>query len=157
MVEGRIAESRRLYDEATEIVGNAPDVTDARIWFISNHAVLALAEGDRTGAVGSCRRVLEAFAEQPHRPSEVLATVLDVLAVLAVEDGDLERAARLVGAAHTSRAAPKFAPFRSRPEFQRALTVTRAGLDDAAFERTQAVGAALDIDEVVALAEASLR
>ena len=85
-----------------------------------------------------------------------LATMLDVLAVVAASSDRHERAANLIGAADATRAQDNFAPFRVRPEFERAQSTARDALGDAGFESARAAGRALAYAEVLALADSML-
>jgi hypothetical protein len=88
-----------------------------------------------------------------------MATVLDVLATRAGDAGAWERVATLIGASDRLRRVTgmTFAPFRSRPEYQRAAGRAREELGDRAFIEALDAGGALPVDEVVALAQSLLQ
>jgi hypothetical protein len=106
------------------------------------------------GAAGTCRRLLAdalaAVCEGVEQPA--VAAVLDAVAVLAATD-DGERAARLLGAAHTIRGA--FDESSLDAPAAREAAGRRAGGD--AFEAAYQRGRELSRDDAVALAQAFLR
>lgn len=157
--EGDHTEAQRLYGEAAAL-GRPLELRYLRTgdsWLRAMLAMVASSEGDRTTAADLCREAIAALATNPAKPRQAYADVLDVVAVLATDIGELQRAARLIGAADgiRFRSGSEFAPFRDRGEYQRAVQAVRDRLGDA-FGSAVAAGAALSTAEIVELAEAAL-
>ena len=151
--DGDAGEARKLFEEARAAAQKSHDMWREEPWWFGVSAVVALAEGNHAEAAEHCTRLLSSEARRLGRPSKIMAAVLDVVAVLAVEIGDHRRAALLVGAAQGYRGDSRIVRFRSRPEYQQAFAelAERVG---AGFESLQAEGAAMPVDEIVDLAEA---
>ena len=89
---------------------------------------------------------------ETHEPWAITAS-LDALATLAVDQGEVQRAARLFGAAETSWNTHRltFSPF-GRDRHDCAVIAARSQLGEANFTAAWAAGQALLSDEVIALA-----
>ena len=152
-----LADARRLFEEAIVVARESHELPDDEPWAMGCLAVVASAEGDWAEAMALCGKVIGVFVTTGNRRHS-LATALDVLAVRASGAGELALAAKLIGASEEMRAGTDmhFAPFRMRPEFVRAERVSREGLGEPAYAEARAAGAALPVDDVVALAESAL-
>jgi predicted ATPase/DNA-binding SARP family transcriptional activator len=156
LVRDQVAEARRLFEEAAAVARRAHDLEGDNPWSPANLANVALAEGKRLEALEQCRTVLT-FCLRPDRlPTWALATVLDVLAVLASVEGRPEPAVMLIGAADGMRDGDPFVPFRTRGDFQRAMAAARDGLGHVGYDSALARGRALPFADVVALAKTML-
>ena len=79
--------------------------------------------------------------------------LFEALAALAADEGDLERAVRLLGASEALREARGFALFPFlQPEHDRVLSAARRGVDPDAFSAAWNEGRTLSIDQAVAFA-----
>jgi predicted ATPase/DNA-binding SARP family transcriptional activator len=152
-----VSQARRLFEEAAAAAQKEEPGVD-NPWTALWLAHAALADDDPGVAKDLSRKalaILSARSSRPQLPDELI----DVVTVLAVREGNLERAATLVGAADAvldRTTGPGFAPLRSIGPYQRARSAVHQGLGEAAFERAHAAGAALAPDEVLQLLEAAL-
>jgi predicted ATPase/DNA-binding CsgD family transcriptional regulator len=125
-------------------------------------AVLLLADAARDGgdvATAAARygEYLELMAESPHGATEELARGAGAVAVLAAERGQLERAARLLGAAERLRETVGLAlALPERAAYERALEQARDELRDEVFANALTDGRALSPDDALAEVEDTL-
>ena len=152
-----VPQSRRLFGEAAAAAEKEePEIEDP--WTTVSLAHAALADDDPEAAKELGRKALAILSTVTNRP-QTSAVLIDVATILAVRQGDLERAALLAGAAdaiHDRNTRSSFTPLRSVRTYQRARTAIQQGLGEAAFELAHATGAALVPDEVLRLVAATL-
>jgi tetratricopeptide (TPR) repeat protein len=126
---GDYAEARRRWDQALELARreDGPDARHTEAFVLANLGDLAFEEGDVTGAralLEESIELLRAWAEQTE-----LADALEILATLAAQDGEAERAVRLVaGAAVIRSAAGSPLGDHQRAKLARALEPASAAL-----------------------------
>jgi hypothetical protein len=90
-------------------------------------------------------------------PDSVVPDVLEELAYVAAEQGQPERAARLLGASQTLRDARCLARWPvNQPRHERIVQDVRERLGDDAFEQVRRAGGAMPLNEVVAFARTPL-
>jgi tetratricopeptide (TPR) repeat protein len=107
--------------------------------------------GQRTKAQAMYRQSLTWFQEFGNRGA--VAHHFECFAMLALDEGVPERAARLFGAAEDLRAqAHASLTAFERAEYEAALARLRAALEPEALERAWAEGRALTLDQAIALA-----
>ncbi|MDP7725236.1 LuxR family transcriptional regulator [Mycobacterium sp. TY814] len=83
-----------------------------------------------------------------------VADMLECLARLAADEGNIAYAARLLGAAHGVRQRKEHTRFPMyQAGYQAAVDTTREALGDSVFEQVWAEGAALSIEEAIAYAQ----
>jgi predicted ATPase/DNA-binding CsgD family transcriptional regulator len=125
-------------------------------------AVLLLADaardaGDLEAAAALYGEYLELMAESAHGATEELARGAGSVAVLAAELGQLERAARLLGAAERLREIVGLAlVLPERPAYERASEQARDELGEQAFTSAMADGRALSPPDALAEVEDAL-
>ncbi|MEV0568601.1 LuxR C-terminal-related transcriptional regulator [Dactylosporangium sp. NPDC050588] len=115
--------------------------------------VIELGRGDARAAVGHAREALR--AKRRLGDSVGIAMTLDILATATATDGDLERAARLLGIAHRMwqamgllrQASPDLLATRARAE-----ELGRAKLGERRFDAAVAEGLGLDLEAGLAYA-----
>jgi predicted ATPase/DNA-binding SARP family transcriptional activator len=147
-----VSQARRLFQKAAAAAQEEePGIENP--WIAVSLAHVALADDDPEAAKDLGRKALAVLY---NRPPEML---IDVGTVLAVRQGDLERAAVLVGAADAIQdrtTGDGFTPLRSVRTYQWARSAIHQGLGEVAFESAHSAGAALAPDEVLRLVAASL-
>jgi predicted ATPase/DNA-binding SARP family transcriptional activator len=140
------------------------------------HFTRALTLIERSGHLPPCWEILHAMGQLAQRQSDTaqaralygenltlalevedrvrIARSLEAFACLAAEQGEAERAVRLSGAAATLAPAEPLRRFALRSEHDRWLAAARKQLGGAGFAAAWSAGAAMTLDEVVALAKA---
>jgi tetratricopeptide (TPR) repeat protein len=108
---------------------------------------VAHARGDFAGALDRYRRALTLYSDVGDRPS--IATTLECFAELAMDEGKIRRAARLLGSADALRTGMNsdVAPIE-RPPRER-VAAGEAALGAAMFERARDAGQAMTLDQAV--------
>jgi tetratricopeptide (TPR) repeat protein len=104
--------------------------------------------GDLDGAEALAREALEI----EHRSGTRFTTpfALSGLAAIAVERGDLERAATLLGAAEAAMEVTQMAwPPDEQPHYERTLATLSSGMDPRGFARSRAIGRGMPMDGAV--------
>jgi len=118
---------------------------------IVNIGHVALAQGDHERAAALYQEALTMQWELRERRD--MAECLEALAAVAEEQGQVERAARLFGAAEALReevGAPL--PPADRARYERYVAAVRAGLDEETFESTWAQGREMPLEQAMAYA-----
>ncbi len=139
------------FREALALFRKTGDVT-MEAWSLHMLGAGLLREGDLVGARDSLQHALRHFYEASDAAG--IALLLDDLHSLAAAEGDLERGARLRGAARrlTSATGAELAQFVDEQFEQQARPHVATMLDTDAVERLGAEGAAMTLDEAVAYA-----
>lgn len=149
-LHGGVAQAATLYVQSRAVfegLGDAFAVADQ----CAHLANVARLNGDAGEARRLHRIGLAACHHLRNKPG--IAKGFEGLAMLAIDDGQPERAARLLGAADSVRevtGTPVEAVDRAGRE--RAATASRAALGEEVFATTRAAGQALSLDAAVALA-----
>ena len=147
---------RRALDEAAELLAAARPVEAARPTERGRRTIdmllgmVALARGDLVAAhdhLVVALRSRMAYGFVAHA-----CTAVNAFAVRCAAGGDLRSAARLFGAAQAARSTPRYASVIFDGYWAENQTAVRAGLGDTAFDEAYAQGAALGLEEAVALA-----
>jgi tetratricopeptide (TPR) repeat protein len=146
-LEGDLRRARELYDESLDLARELKD--DAMI------AVELLNLGHIERNLGNHDRSEELFRDSlrlsaAHGSARLVPDCLVGLGCTAAARGDLFRAARLLGAAEArlQEAGVVLDP-DDKPEFDRALSIVRQGLDPIAFKALWAEGRAMDAEMAV--------
>ena len=153
-----VSQACRLFVEAAAVAQEEePGIDDP--WTTLSLAHAALADDDPEGAKDLGRKALAMLSSSLNNRPQASAVLIDAVTILAVRQGDLERAAALAGAAdaiHDRTTGSDFTPLRSVRTYQWARAVIQEGLDEAAFESAHDAGAALGTDEVLRLVATAL-
>jgi hypothetical protein len=115
-------------------------------WSLVSLGSIALEQGDAAAARSLCREGLEAAAS--HKPAMVIG--IELLACLAVGEGEPVAAARLFGAVEAAGKQSEWdrTP-RERAILDRALAATRAALGAEAFAAARAEGRAMSLEAAI--------
>lgn len=142
---GRYDETARFLDELDELEERTQSPRDWASGCAASRGTVLHARGDRASAAEMFRRAIRSGAEFEYRWP--VASALDGLAAIAVDEKSFEAGARLVGMADRLRAEAGAVPWLLA---QRAGTVTalREGLGDQSFAAARAGGHALSLAEI---------
>ena len=147
MGEGDGVRARSLYEESLA-VGTEQESP----WPLRMLGFVALGEGDLSAA----RRYFLDSIERYRRLEVPLGQVecLNGFARLALEQANLEKAGRILGAvaALLRKLVGGTLHGQDRREYERSLAVARAALDDRGFAAAWAAGQAMTLDQAVAYA-----
>ncbi|WP_415840898.1 ATP-binding protein, partial [Nocardiopsis rhodophaea] len=136
-------EARRLCDAAlTECQAESSSAIETRALIHITLGGIAAAAGDTARARSIYRKALESIPG-----ARISAPVADGLAAVALIDGDAEGAAVLLGTSAALRGAPESVPPDGRDLAERC----RAALGDTAFDAARDRGAAMPLDQALAL------
>ena len=143
--QGRLDEARGLVDQAIALFerGSFP-IFQRHALLLTSRARVDLAAGDRQGARRSCERALALALASRDRP--VIARAVELLADIALADGDAEQAAVLLGTTEVLRGMPDEADV----DVVRMRAAARAALGEESFARAYRRGAARPREEVLA-------
>jgi predicted ATPase len=149
-LQGDYERGRRLTEEALALARKGGDLDQTGI-SLHNLGRAALAQGDRDEATRFFDESLGISVELGYR--ELVANCLEGLAEVAAAHGDPERSARVVGAAEAVLAdlGAHFGP-EEQQGYERTLARLSAALGADVLEALRAEGAALPLDNAVALA-----
>jgi predicted ATPase/DNA-binding SARP family transcriptional activator len=150
--QGRLDEARELLDSVIADRRRGQDPIGQRTAIaLSARGHVDVAAGDLDGARGWYRRALEAAIDSRDRP--VIARVVELLAAVALAEGDAGRAATLLGNAEVLRGMPDLADV----DVVRVRAAARATLGDQGFARAYRRGTARPRDELLAELAESVR
>jgi tetratricopeptide (TPR) repeat protein len=148
--EGESAAARSLYERALIL---ARELEDPWLiaWSLINLGDVARRMGDSGQAMGLYRECLTLFCELGNRQS--MAYALEALASLIVAQGELERGARLFGAAEALREAigARMSP-ADFAEYADSVAALRVALGEQAFAAAWAEGRATPLEQAIASA-----
>jgi tetratricopeptide (TPR) repeat protein len=154
--QGEHERAAELYEESLALFRELGR-TSGVAWSLSGLGSVALHQQEYARAATLLKESLALFRELGDKPGigtrGGLADCLERLARVAVAEGQPERAARLLGAAEALRdalGAPL--PPADGAEYQRDVTVIRAGLGEEAFAAAWAAGRAMSLEEAVTVA-----
>lgn len=154
---GELARYRGRYDEATELYDRSLVLLEACgqiadiLWVRRHQAEIAMCRGEHEKAKGLYRKSLVTYRERTH-PLLVLLSLAG-LATVAATQGNLDRAARLIGAAEPLfETSGSILAVDDRADFERRVASIKDRLDAGAFEAGRALGRAMSLSEAIALA-----
>ncbi|HEV8682057.1 MAG TPA: tetratricopeptide repeat protein [Actinomycetota bacterium] len=149
-MDGDVDGARRLYEESLQLNRELGDQRVVAMELL-NLGFVQKNLGDLSAAETRFRGSLELQRERGD--ATLVPEILIGLGCTAAARGDLERAARLLaaGQARLDAAGAVLDP-DDQPEFDRAASVVREGLDPAIFDALWAEGLAMDADRAVDLA-----
>jgi diguanylate cyclase (GGDEF)-like protein len=146
---GRYDEAATLYERARRLLEATGTVSDIP-WVLRNQAEVALHRGQLAGAGRSYRAALRQHGGETH-PLLLLLCAIGLAAISTLE-GDLERAARLVGAAERLfEADGALLALYDRDDYYRRVALVKERLDPHEFEAGRAAGRRLAPADVVTL------
>jgi len=145
--EGSLREARSYLEQGLEIALSAKDAA-CRGWVLGSLASLARVEDDYSAARACLRESVESLRTIGHRPR--LSRSLALAALLAMETGDAERAARLVGSATSIHGhfEALLGP-NERADLDALRVSARSALGEEAFARAWAEGHDMSIEQAV--------
>jgi tetratricopeptide (TPR) repeat protein len=145
---GRLNQAASAFEEALAVYRTTGD----RQWTANTLDYLGDVECDRGNLPAGLSRYAEALALwQELKDGWGIADALVGFVDVAAMTGQAERAARLLGAAEALyQAAGVALPPYDRPNYERAMTTTRASLGDEVFASLRTEGRGLVIEEVIA-------
>ncbi|MGI9179834.1 MAG: ATP-binding protein [Longimicrobiaceae bacterium] len=144
------ARAEALYRESLALARETGDLRVASI-ALANLGDLARQQGDLSGAGARLRESLQLALEAGS--SSQATDVLSILAQVESARRQWERAARLFGAVEAHlRSVGSNVPPEAREAYERDLSATRAALGGSAWERLAQQGAAMNLEEAIALA-----
>ncbi|MBI1741438.1 tetratricopeptide repeat protein [Candidatus Acetothermia bacterium] len=148
--QGDYAAARALYEEGLAIWKELGDKSTA--YSLLGLGQVACRQGDYVRAWSLMKESLSIRREIGDKRG--IARCLEDIADLAAAKGELERAARLLGAAEALRHAigASLSP-SSRADYDRIVTAVRAGLGEEAFAAARAHGRAMTLEQVIAFAQ----
>ncbi len=152
--DGDLPAARGFHSECLAIHRESGN-TEGVAWSLNNLGDVALAEGHADDAATLLHESLCLFREPGHR--EGIAECLRGLARLACarscEPEAIRRAVRLYGAQHALRTASQFPVMAMlRQEHEASLAAAQAALGEAGYAAAFAQGAAMPLEEAIALA-----
>jgi predicted ATPase/DNA-binding SARP family transcriptional activator len=143
--QGRLDEARELYDGVVAELRRGQDPIGQRVAMaLTGRGHVDVAAGDPDGAHEWYRRALQAAVESRDRP--VIARVVELLAAIALAEGDAGRAATLLGTAELLRGMPDEAD----RDVARVRGAARTALGDQGFALAHRRGAARPREQVLA-------
>ena len=147
---GRVADARAAFQEAATFFD---EIGDSRFGLVGlsdlGHAVRRGGELDE--ALSILRRTLPRWEHSGNRGA--IANQLEAFGFIAVERGESDRAARLLGAAETLRELAGAAMLSyERAEYDAVVARLRASMDGDAFDLAWAAGRTMSVGDAVALA-----
>ena len=149
--EGNLDSARQLLESGIqEAKGEMHPFGQIHACMLASLGHLELDAGDVPAARGRFERALEVASRTRDRP--VVARAVELLAAIAIAEGDAERAATLLGEATTLRGLPDEAD----PDVARVRAAARAGLGDEGFALAYERGTARPRDEVEAALAAGI-
>ena len=151
MFKGDLAGAAEMHRQAAEKFEEIGDVVRANM-SRSNVGHNFRRAGDMEEAEAWYRQTIPAYLDYGHPPA--VAHQLECFAFIAIERGQFERAARLLGAAGEIRRrvnSPSTDPVEIG-ELEKALNALNEALGEAARDRLMAEGARLEMDEAVGFA-----
>ncbi len=127
-------------------------------YWLNRLATAAFRQGDLGAAAVACTESITLWQMLPEPEYGELASALETLALVAVEQHDFERSACLLGAAESIRESTgsRLKPFeRTEPDesYEAAGRSGRDRLGDAAFESAYATGQAMTLQQAIAYAK----
>ena len=148
-LRGDYGAARQLYEEALQVSGEAgPHLTST---ILGNLGMVALSEGDIATARQRFEESLPITVKLGGRSG--IAAALEGLAELAVREGQLERAARLLGACEALRETINVhVSVADLAEYDRTVTALRDALGEQALAALWAEGRAMPQEQAIALA-----
>lgn len=147
--QGRLDQARELADQAMALSERGSFPIQRQALLLASRGRVDLAAGDPQGAREWSERALALALSSRDRP--VIARAIELLADIALADGDAERAATLLGIAEVLRGMPEEADV----DLVRLRAAARVALGLDGFARAYRRGAARPREEV--LAELSVR
>jgi tetratricopeptide (TPR) repeat protein len=142
------AKARALYEEALALQREVGDTQSIAI-YLGNLGEVARDQGDHLAAAAYYREGLAVWATLKDRWN--LTSTLDGVAMLALDRGQLDRVARLFGAADALRESVGASlPANERVEYERSVTSARVALGDEAFTTAWEAGRALSLEGAIA-------
>jgi predicted ATPase/DNA-binding XRE family transcriptional regulator len=152
---GEMAQAATLFDEAYKTACGAGHIKGVAV-SLRNQSWIALDQDDLPHATALALESLGLCLRLGER--EIMAECLEVLAVVAVQEGEYERAARVGGAAgalwdalNVHRSPANY----STAAYNRAIEVIRSSLPDDLFHSTWQQGRMMKLDDMVAVASKS--
>jgi non-specific serine/threonine protein kinase len=145
--EGDFALARSIYEECLPVWRELRSQVQVA-WVLHGIGYVAYRQGDFPVACSRLAESLTLFREMDYTGG--LVRTLDRVGGLAVARGEMERAARLLAAAASQRAATGGRTALAPPEeFERDVAVVRADLGPAAFAAAWAEGQAMTLAEAI--------
>ena len=145
-LDGDLAAAQEAVDMAAGLLPQQKTSLQLRAMLDTAAGLTAVAAGDLAAGRGKLTAAVTAAVGSKDRP--VMAAVLIGVADLASQDGDADRAARLLGASIMVRGIQD----RSAPDFPRVARAARAALGDKAYDDAFEAGQSSTLESVLALA-----
>jgi DNA-binding CsgD family transcriptional regulator len=154
--EGNLVQAHAYAEEVRTLSKKAGmTMTWQYLWSVANLGYIALQEGDNVLAKEMFSLSLQQFQKANHRNGQVY--VVECLASLHVNQGQIQRAARLFAWTHAMR--EKLSYDRSpvdQKAVERDLVIIHSTLDDAEFAKLSEEGHVMTANEAIALAVESV-